>query len=142
MIRAYKKEDIDEIVALELDTLGTTLGKEMLIDNLSNELSYFYVYEENNHILGYISISFDGYQGEILNFCVNKDYQHKGIGSKLLNELMNLLIEKGAKSFILEVRESNNNAIRLYEKFGFKEISIRKNYYSNLENAKVLLKEV
>ncbi|MCR5231619.1 MAG: GNAT family N-acetyltransferase, partial [Acholeplasmatales bacterium] len=76
MIRAYKKEDIDEIVNLELDTLGTTLGKEMLIDNLSNELSYFYVYEENNHILGYISISFDGYQGEILNFCVNKDYQH------------------------------------------------------------------
>ncbi|MCR5231945.1 MAG: GNAT family N-acetyltransferase, partial [Acholeplasmatales bacterium] len=75
-------------------------------------------------------------------FCVNKDYQHKGIGSELLNELMNFLIEKGAKSFILEVRESNNNAIRLYEKFGFKEISIRKNYYSNLENAKVLLKEV
>ena len=142
MIRPYKKEDIDEIVSLELDTLGTTLGKNMLIDNLSNSIYYFYVYEENNHILGYISFVFDGYQGEMLNFAVNKNYQHQGIGTKLLAFSINELVSKGAKSFILEVRESNINAIAIYNKFGFNKVSVRKNYYSNGENALVLIKEI
>ncbi|MBQ2472613.1 MAG: ribosomal protein S18-alanine N-acetyltransferase, partial [Acholeplasmatales bacterium] len=127
---------------LELDTLGTTLGSEMLEDNLSNSMSHFYVYEDRNEIIGYISISFDGEQGEILNFCVNKGYQHNGIGTKLLAYAINILHSKGAKSFILEVRESNIGAISLYEKFGFKRISLRKNYYSNNENALVYLKEM
>ena len=138
MIRLYNKKDIQSIVALEMDTLGTTLGSEMLEDNLSNSMSHFYVYEDKNEIIGYISISFDGEQGEILNFCVNKGYQH----TKLLAYAMNILHSKGAKSFILEVRESNIGAISLYEKFGFKRISLRKNYYSNNENALVYLKEM
>ena len=142
MIRLYNKKDIPSIVALEKDTLGTTLGSEMLEDNLSNSMSHFYVYEDKNEIIGYISISFDQEQGEILNFCVNKRYQHKGIGTKILAYAMNILHSKGAKSFILEVRESNRGAISLYEKFGFKRISLRKNYYSNNENALVYLKEM
>ena len=142
MIRLYNKKDIKSIVALELDTLGTTLGSEMLEDNLSNSMSHFYVYEDRNEIIGYISISFDGEQGEILNFAVNKGYQKKGIGTKILAYAMNILHSKGAKSFILEVRESNIGAISLYEKFGFKRISLRKNYYSNNENALVYLKEM
>lgn len=142
MIRLYNKKDIKSIVALEMDTLGTTLGSEMLEDNLSNSMSHFYVYLDKNEIIGYISISFDGEQGEILNFCVNKGYQKKGIGTKILAYAMNILHSKGAKSFILEVRESNIGAISLYEKFGFKRISLRKNYYSNNENALVYLKEM
>jgi ribosomal-protein-alanine N-acetyltransferase len=142
MIRLYNKKDIPSIVSLEEESLGTSLGYEMLLDNLSNRFSHFYVYEEYKDILGYISISFDGSQGEILNFCVKKDNQHKGIGTKLLAYAINMLHSKGAMSFILEVRESNINAINLYLKFGFKKISIRKNYYSNSENALVLLKEM
>lgn len=142
MIRLYNKKDIPFIVNLEMETLGTTLGSEMLENNLSNRLSHFYVYENNKEIVGYISLSFDGEQGEILNFCVKKSSQGKGIGTALLSYAINILHSKGAKSFILEVRESNNNAIKLYEKFGFKRISVRKNYYSNNENALVLLKEM
>ena len=56
MIRLYNKKDIQSIVALEKDTLGTTLGSEMLEDNLSNSMSHFYVYEDKNEIIGYISI--------------------------------------------------------------------------------------
>lgn len=142
MIRLYNKKDIPSIVSLEEDTLGTTLGEEMLENNLSNRLSHFYVYEDNKEILGYISISFDGEQGEILNFCVKKNLQHKGIGTALITYAINILHSKGAKSFILEVRESNVAAIKLYEKLGFKKISLRKNYYSNNENAIVYLKEM
>ena len=142
MIRLYNKKDIPFIVEMEEETLGTTLGYEMLLSNLSNPLSHFYVYEDNKEILGYISISFDGFQAEILNYCVKKTYQGKGIGTSLLAYAINMLHSKGAKSFILEVRESNIPAISLYLKFGFKKISVRKNYYSNGENALVLIKEM
>ena len=142
MIRRIKESDIKSIISLELETLNTTLGEKIFKDSLSNPMDKFYVYEDNEEVIGYLSISFDGYQGEILNFCVKKDFQNKGIGSSLLKFAINDLHNLGATSFILEVRESNLAAISLYNKFDFKEISIRKNYYSNGENAKVLIKEM
>lgn len=140
MIRAYNSSDIDRIVALELSTLGTTLGREMLEDSLNNPFSYIYLYEEDNKILGYISFSFDGDIAEMLNFSVDKDYQKRGIGSRLLSYMLDLFASKGAKSSILEVRDSNIRAISLYNKFGYTLIHKRKGYYSNGEDALVLEK--
>ena len=138
MIRRINYDDVSKIVELENNTLGTTLGEKMLEMAVRSPMAYYYVYIENNKLLGYISTSFDGDVIEILNFCVDKNYQGKGIGKKLLAYVLSILYSKGAKSSILEVRESNIKAISLYKKMGYKEISIRKNYYSNGENAKVL----
>ena len=138
MIRRINYDDVSKIVELENNTLGTTLGEKMLEMAVRSPMAYYYAYLENNNLLGYISTMFDGDVIEILNFCVDKNYQHNGIGTKLISYVLSYLNTKGAKSSILEVRESNKNAISLYEKIGYKQISIRKNYYSNGENAKVL----
>ena len=140
MIRRIKYEDVNEIIKLENETIHTTLGKEMLDLAVRSEMAYYYVYLDKNKVVGYISSSFDSFTVEILNFCVYKEYQGKGIGTKLLNYLLCDLYNKGAESSILEVRESNSNAIKLYTKFGYKNINIRKNYYSDLENAIVMQK--
>jgi len=140
MIRKICYDDVDEIIKLENETINTTLGKEMLTLACKSEIAFYYVYLDNNNVVGYISSTFDGITIEILNFCVYKSYQGKGIGTKLLNYLLNNLYKRGAINSILEVRESNNNAINLYTKFGFKNINIRKNYYSNGENAIVMQK--
>lgn len=138
MIRRINYDDVSKIVELENNTLGTTLGEKMLEMAIRSPMAYYYSYVENNKLLGYISTMFDGEIIEILNFCVDKDYQHKGIGTKLISYALSYLYSKGAKSSILEVRESNINAISLYKKIGYKQISIRKNYYNNVENALVL----
>lgn len=140
MIRRYQASDINAIVSLELQTLGTSLGEDMLKNELNNDLSYIYVYEDNNEILGYISFVFDGEISEVLNFCVAINHQGKGIGTKLLEYCLNYFKTINAKTSILEVRESNIKAIGLYNKIGYKRISTRKNYYSNGENALVLEK--
>ncbi len=140
MIRRIKLEDIDRVVELELSTLGTTLGREMLVELLDNSFSYIYVYEENNIIVGYISYSFDGDIAEMLNFAVDKGYQGRGIGNFLLSYTLSELDDMKAKSAILEVREGNLRASSLYFKYGFRLIHTRKNYYSNNENALVLEK--
>lgn len=142
MIRLIKYEDIKRIVELENDVLHTTLGEKMLEMAVKSTIAYYYVYEEKNKILGYLSTMFDGEIIEILNFCVDKEYQHQGIGTKLLSYALDSLKEKGAKSSILEVRESNINAINLYKKLGYLKINVRKEYYDNGENALVLEKKI
>ena len=140
MIRKFSVNDIDQIVKLEELTLGSSLGKDMLQAELNNELSYIYVYEVAGNIIAYISVVFDGYCGEIYNFCVLPEYQNQGIGSKLLDFIINMLKEKKASTMILDVREGNNKAIHVYEKYGFKQISVRKAYYKNNDNALILQK--
>lgn len=140
MIRRIDYSDIDELIKLENETINTTLGKEMFNLAVRSEIAFYYVYVENNTILGYISSSFDGISIEILNFCVYKEYQNKGIGTKLLCFLLDELYAKGASNSILEVRKSNIKAIALYEKVGYKKIHVRKNYYSDLEDALVMQK--
>ena len=136
MLREIKKEDIDSIVKIEEETLNTTLGKGMLEDIITNPIMKAYVYDDNG-VLGYISVSFDGITLEILNFCVDINHQNKGIGFKLINYSIEEATKNGAKSVFLEVREDNKRAIHIYESLGFKLIHIRKNYYKDLCNALV-----
>ena len=57
-----------------------------------------------------------------------------------MEKLLNMLKEKKASTMILDVREGNNKAIHVYEKYGFKQISVRKAYYKNNDNALILQK--
>ena len=73
---------------------------------------------------------------------VDENYRRLGIGSQLIQEFEKNLPEY-INDIFLEVRESNSPAIGLYEKYGFKKISIRKNFYSNPdENAVVMIKKL
>ncbi len=141
MIRKLEEKDIKKVEQLELSTINSSLGFDMLKSSINDEFKYFYVYEEND-ILGYISTIFDGLTVEILNFCVDSNYQNKKIGTKLLSYIINYFFKNGAKSFILEVRNNNLRAIHIYEKFGFKKIHVRKNYYANGDDALILEKKM
>lgn len=82
---------------------------------------------------------------------IKKEYQEQGFGEKLLIESIENLIKDnknaGIKNinfsenkFLLEVNENNVKALKLYKKIGFEEISVRKNYYGNNENAIIMIK--
>ncbi len=143
MIRKYNKSDISNIILLENKVLHTTLGDSLYLD-LDNPFTRHYVYiDENNNLIGYISSMFDGEMISIENFCVDNNSQNKGIGSSLLEKLLSECYKENPSEIIgaiLEVRKSNSRAIHVYEKFGFKAIHIRKNYYSDNEDAIVLQK--
>ena len=132
MLRPYKIDDIDRIVEIENNTLNHSLGIDFYTNDLNNPFAKHYVYEIDEKIVGFISSYFDGEIIEILNFCVDNIFQSQGYGSKMLSAFFN---QFEANSSILEVRVSNERAIHVYEKFGFKTIRIRKEYYSNGEDA-------
>ena len=98
-----------------------------------NIYSRIVVYKEKE-IMGFLIYDdiFDRYEIEYIG--VLEQYRNKGIGSKLMEYLKD-------KSISLEVDINNKYAIKLYEKYGFKKASIRKNYY-NGNDAYLMIKEV
>ncbi len=97
--------------------------------------------EENNQIAGYISYRVVDDKSELLNFLIHEKYRQKGYGKKLFDFVINELKSEGVKTLILEVRVSNERAIKFYESYGFKEVLTITNYYQN-EDGKVMLMEV
>ena len=85
--------------------------------------------EENDELLGYGVMSVAAGESHILNLTVRPESQRQGIGSKLLQHFVQLARQHGADTLMLEVRPSNRKAIHLYEKLGFNEIGVRRNYY-------------
>ena len=96
---------------------------------------------KNNQIIGFVICQSVLDEATLFNIAVEPTRQGKGMGELLLRELMTRLTERAVKTLWLEVRESNP-ARHLYEKLGFNEVDIRKNYYplpnGGRENAVVM----
>ena len=75
-----------------------------------------------------------------MNIAVNKKFRRNGFGTDILSYLINVAKENNKKILTLEVRADNNPAIKLYEKFDFKKIGIRKRYYNNSIDAIIMTK--
>ena len=82
-----------------------------------------------NELLGYFILLVAAGEGHLLNLSVAAARQRSGHGSELLREAMRLARGRGAQHIFLEVRPSNLAAKALYERFGFREVSVRRSYY-------------
>ena len=90
-------------------------------------------------IAGYVGLWFQGNETHITEIAVREELRGNGIGELLLIGSVRVALERGSTVLTLEARVSNFIAQRLYEKYGFKEVGIRKNYYSdNREDAVIM----
>ncbi|MCB1935804.1 MAG: ribosomal protein S18-alanine N-acetyltransferase [Nitrosomonas sp.] len=127
-IRMMYESDLHEVVRIEREIFlfPWTLG------NFRDSLKTDYlcrVMEHNHIILGYSILMIGPDEAHILTLGINPQWQRRGLGEKMLHYLIDLAIEKGAKSVLLDVRESNQGAARLYRQLGFEQIATRKGYY-------------
>ncbi|MBE6150146.1 MAG: GNAT family N-acetyltransferase [Firmicutes bacterium] len=95
-----------------------------------NPFNKILVYMDGNTILGFIDYSKMYENMEINYIFVIEQYRNKGIASKLLEYVIN---NNDFSNITLEVNINNINAIKLYEKYNFKTISIRKGYYNGID---------
>ena len=97
----------------------------------SNPFSRKIEYVIDDKSVGYLEFSLIYDRMEIDNFMVLDEYRNNGIGTKLLAHLVSLAINYRVINITLEVRVSNDIAINLYKKFGFREVALRKYYYGD-----------
>ena len=136
VIREMQESDIKEIADLEKECFSEPWSEASLRDELTNETARFYVLRDDEKLLGYIGSNNICNEVYITNVAVNKECRGKGYGKILVNHLIKQSEVEKAFFITLEVRKSNENAIALYEKCGFKLIGERKNFYSKpTENA-------
>ncbi len=128
---------IEQIFNLEKEIFKNSSFNRVYLDTLvKGNNSFIYVYLIEDKVCGYLMVldSIDVY--EILAIATIKEYRNKGVAQGLLDKIK-------TKNIFLEVRESNQVAINFYKKNKFKEISVRKNYYSEPnENAIIMKLEV
>lgn len=126
MISKLTKEEVQEVIQLGT-MLNPNFSKLFHIENL-NPNETIYIYKENNINKGFIHIQNGLDIIDLLNIIVKPEFQNQGIGSILLKYIID---NKEDKKIMLEVRSKNINAIKLYQKYDFKIINIRKNYYKD-----------
>jgi ribosomal-protein-alanine N-acetyltransferase len=124
-----KDKDIPTVVAIE--NLCFKFPKSESI--FREEKHKYLVAKDENKVVGYIGIEKILDEKHIINLAVHPDYQGKGIGKRLLQQVLN-----DEEVFFLEVRTSNETARKIYERLGFKVINIRKGYYADGEDAYVM----
>ncbi len=90
---------------------------------------YSQILKNGKDIIAYGVMSIAVEEAHIFNVCVSSMYRGKGFGLQMMEHLLEVAKEKNAKSVFLEVRPSNEVAIQLYNKIGFLEVGIRKDYY-------------
>ncbi len=95
----------------------------------NNPFSHFVVYKKSDRIIGYLYFSLIYDRIEINQIEVIDTERNKGIGSLM----MEYLINKYKFDITLEVKKDNVNAIKLYKKYNFKEVAIRKGYYNGID---------
>ncbi|MQA31217.1 MAG: ribosomal-protein-alanine N-acetyltransferase [Luteitalea sp.] len=136
-------DDVDEILAVEHASFTSPWTREMYLAELRNpEVSFFFLARSGDTVVGFCSFWRVLDELHINNLAVIPGRRREGIGAALLERVLREGTERGADRATLEVRRSNADARRLYERFGFVVAGVRRGYYTNPpEDALVLWRE-
>lgn len=142
-IRKMDISDVPYVFSEEVKIFGKSLGEKTLYNEiLYNDMSHYFIAMADGKRAGYIGSWFTLPNAEILNMFVSEAYRGLGIGYSLVEKVVERCNENELENITLEVRESNDNAIALYHKFGFQVATHRKQYYSDGEDALLMVKKL
>ena len=122
-------EDVPAVAKIEEATFSMPWSAEDFSDMIRRDNMTYLVAELDGKIIGGAGMRNILGDGEITNVAILSDYRGCGYGKKLVSELLKAGEELGAKAFTLEVRVSNEPAIRLYQSLGFVSEGIRPAFY-------------
>lgn len=131
--------DYELIKNILISDFDSFWSPEVLKEELLNKNSIYFVAKINNEIVGFSGIKIILDNCDIMNIVTKKSYRNQGIGSLLLEELINYSKKINISNIFLEVSEDNLFAIHLYEKYNFQKQGIRKNYYENKNGINMVL---
>jgi ribosomal-protein-alanine N-acetyltransferase len=137
--RAMKPEDLDEVMIIERCSFQSPWSRESFLNDIKRDNAITSVAVVGNRVAAYLVAWCVEDEVHIGNLAVHPDYQRQGLGTALITGVATLY--PTVRVVWLEVRVSNKAAQNLYRKLGFRQISIRKNYYQiEKEDAIIMVK--
>jgi len=139
-IKPMRLEDINGVLEIEQMSFPTPWPRDAYYHELrENRLACYLVAQETHRVVGYAGMWVILDEAHVTTIAVDPVHRRRRIGERLLVALIDEAMKRGARWVTLEVRKSNYGAQTLYRKYGFKDIGIRKGYYSdNREDAIVM----
>ncbi len=137
-VRELAYADLPRVISIERRAFPTPWSLAMFVLELSKPSGICLAAVHRRRLVGYLICSRYDTVWHVMNIAVDVDHQHKGVASALLAELY-ARVDDEAAHFTLEVRRSNDVAIHLYEREGFRAAGLRRRYYQdNGEDALVM----
>lgn len=144
IVRNAVLSDAEALATIEKECISHPWSIVLFNADLKNPNAVYFVAEEEGRVLGFLGAHDIVGEINITNVAVKPECQRKGIANQLmkalLSEVESRAKEKEIIGITLEVRKSNEPAIKLYEKHGFVSEGIRRGYYSDGEDAIIMWK--
>ena len=143
MIRPAHTDDAEALVALEREAFGSgAWSREQVADEVSGATRHVAVAEAEGEVVGYAAISVVGEVADLTRIAVAGAHRRSGVASALLGTVHEAARQAGAERVLLEVAASNAAACELYRAHGYAEVSRRRGYYADGDDAIVLARAV
>ena len=140
IIRKMTLDDVPDVVDLDQKSFSLPWPERSFRFELTdNPASRCWVAEVEDKIVGMIVVWLIVDEAHVATIATHPDFRRKGIAKRLLSHTLRKLIEQGARSSFLEVRESNRAARELYRKFGYEETGRRPRYYKDNDEDAILM---
>ena len=142
-LRRLEQRDLGTVEEIERASYPTPWSRSMFAAELRKPSSIALgAYLEEGELVGYAFVSRYVDAWHVMNVAVSPSYRRRGIASTLLGRLFEVTASDPRRGYTLEVRVSNAEAIRLYERLGFESRGIRRGYYTdNREDALIMWRE-
>ena len=133
------EEDLQKIAEMEREIFPDAWSEASLADTQKQKSTVMITAKKDQELIGYLIASLVPEEGEILRIAVKKEFRRQGVAGHMILELENVCEETDVHKLMLEVRESNQDAISFYKEKGFTEDGLRKDYYTDPAEDAVLM---
>jgi ribosomal-protein-alanine N-acetyltransferase len=141
-LRRLALADLLEIEEIERRSYPTPWSRSMFAGELAKPASISLGAFEGEQLAGYMIISRYVDAWHVMNIAVDPEFRRRGIATALLERLFEQTDDGSRRGYTLEVRVSNDGAIKLYERLGFEARGIRRGYYTdNREDALIMWRD-
>jgi len=128
-LRPMTAGDVPAVLRLEAEIFAHPWTEQILRDELAAPRRTYLVAEEDGAIVGYGGVMLVEEDAHITNLAVDPAHRGRGVATRIYLDLVDVALADGTENLTLEVRVHNLDARRLYARFGFAPVGIRKNYY-------------
>ena len=135
-------QHVSQVAELEKLCFSDPWSEKSVASELDNKLAWWLVATDGDRVAGYVGSQTVCGETDMMNIAVHPDYRRRGLAEALVNALVEDLKKQESHCLTLEVRASNEAAQKLYEKLGFAQVGLRKNYYRNPREDALILRKL